>query len=86
MWQLHVLVPLVVAFMLPLGVASRRTESLVALSAIVLPFAIAVVRGLWLGFGFGSAFVVVFYGVLLLSGGVLGSVTYAYGRTLAQNL
>lgn len=83
LWQLHVLVPFVVAFMLPLGAARERDERLGALAAVVLPFLLAAIWGSMQGTGFGEWFAVMYYGSLLVAGLIAGLPLFFYGRVLA---
>ncbi|WP_137285691.1 hypothetical protein [Halorussus salinisoli] len=82
LWQLHVLVPFVIAFMAPLGIAKNRREQFLTAFIIVAPFLVATYRGLLVDFGFGHTFSVLYYGLLLLFGALAGLPLYLYGRSL----
>jgi len=82
LWQPHVLVPFVTAFMAPFAIAKNPGEQFVTSFIIVTPFLIATIRGLLSGYGFGPTFVMLFYGGLLVSGVIAGFPLYLYGRSL----
>lgn len=79
-WQFHVLVPFVIAFMAPLGIAKSGTTRGLTTVIIVAPFLVATVQGLLMDFGFGPTFAVLYHAILLLSGTIMGLPLYLYGR------
>lgn len=80
--QFHVLLPFIIAFMAPLGVARAWNWQVVVVTVILAPFVGLTITGLTSGWGFGPAFVVFYYALLLIIGGIAGLPLYIYGRNL----
>lgn len=78
----QVVLPFIVAFMAPLGLARTRNWQVVVLAVILAPVVGLTVMGLTSGWGFGPGFVVLDYAFLILIGGITGLPLYLYGRTL----
>lgn len=82
--QFNVLLPFIVAFMAPLGVARTRNGQVVILAVILAPVIVATITGLTSGWGFGPGFVVLYHAFLIFIGGIAGLPLYLYGRTLGS--
>lgn len=80
--QFHVLLPFIVAFMAPIGVARTRNWQVVVLAVILAPVVGVTITGLTSGWGFGPSFVVLYHAFLIIIGGIAGLPLYLYGRTL----
>lgn len=80
--QPHVLLPFIIAFMAPLGVAQTRNWQVVVVTVILAPFVGLTLTGLTSGWGFGPTFVVLYHALLLIIGGIAGLPLYIYGRNL----
>lgn len=78
----QVVLPFIVAFMAPLGVARTRNWQVVVLAVILGPVVGLTIMGLTSGWGFGPGFVVLYHAFLIIIGGIAGLPLYLYGRTL----
>jgi len=80
--QFPFLVSFVVAVMVPLGAAASGARQGIVAGFLVLPFVVATGRGLLHGLGFGPAFVMLYYGVVLFAGVLAGLPLFLYTRGL----
>lgn len=76
LFQKFVLIPLIVAFMAPLGRAENQKERLAVLIAVFAPFVVGLIRIGSQGFGF--FFNLAMFSLMLATGGAVGFPLYLY--------